>query len=508
VLAVLCFAATTAIAQAEESTRPTTPPEWRAQTVKDLAAIRALLSEHSPIPLDRENAATALWLDEGFAAAEARIAKVATQTDWYYTLAAYTNGFRDPHVSVSPSADLPPVEWPGFFVAARGADAVVVGVDATDRTLPPDGARITQCDGKPVKALVNEHVFPFVLNPSLPADQRRAVSRLFIQRPNNLIDSIRTCEVATAEGTRTIALQWRAVPSAKDSNAAWWQRYAALNSGPTPPFGLATPAPGVTWISVPTFNSGSDTAPKLEQLIRDVEAKGEAMRQGRAIIIDTRGNGGGNSAWASKLAHAIFTPTVVKRFAQEGINPRGVDWRASDGNIAYWQEWETKMEKEFGAFSSSRLFAQHVARQMSAAREAGEAFYREGTKSTGASGGATLKRPPADAQMPFPAKVYFLSNGSCGSSCLNFADMVLFIPGVSLIGSATSGDGMLMDVRTETLPSGLARVVIPQKVARGRGRGHLEVYLPDVAYTGRWDDAAVREWVMSLVDAPARRTLK
>ena len=39
----------------------------------------------------------------------------------------------------------------------------------------------------------------------------------------------------------------------------------------------------------------------------------------------------------------------------------------------------------------------------------------------GPTGGLTLKRPKSGTP-PFPAKVYFLSNGSCGSTCLNFAD--------------------------------------------------------------------------------------
>lgn len=504
-LIVITLVATLAAAQSTppaKPVRPSTPEAWRAETARDLAAIRAILTEHSPIALDRENPETARWLETGYAAAEARLAKVTTETDWFLTLGGYVNGFRDPHVNLGPLGDLPPPEWPGFMVAARGTDAIVVAVDAADTTLPPDGARVVSCDGKPPAELIAERVTPFALNPALPADQRRAVSRLFIQRPNNLLASMAACEFETPAGKKTLTLQWRALPAEKAANAAWSQRFASLSMGPTPDFGVTQPAPGVTWISVPTFSSGANTAPKLEALIRDVEARGEAMRNGRAIVIDTRGNGGGNSAWATKLADAIFTPAIVKRHLPSGIDPVGVDWRASEGNIAYWQAWEAQMAKEFGAFSGSRLFAQHVARQMEQAREAGKPFYREGSDSSAPSGGATLKRPSREAPSPFPARVYFLSNGACGSSCLNFADKVLFIPGVKLIGSATSGDGMLMDVRGETLPSGLARLTLPQKVARGRGRGNLEVYQPDIPYAGRWDDAAVREWVMGLV-APA-----
>jgi hypothetical protein len=116
----------------------------------------------------------------------------------------------------------------------------------------------------------------------------------------------------------------------------------------------------------------------------------------------------------------------------------------------------------------------------------------------GPTGGLTLKRPKTGTP-PFSAQVYLLSNGTCGSTCLNFADQVLMIPGMKLIGSATNGDSAYMEVRDEALPSGLARLTFPQKVWRGMGRGNLEAYYPDIVYDGAWDDRSVRAWVMQIV---------
>jgi hypothetical protein len=296
------------------------------------------------------------------------------------------------------------------------------------------------------------------------------------------------------------ALTWRTLPK---ESTAWWAQFNNASMGPTPEFGVSEPAPGVVWISVPTFSSGGDAAPKLDALIKEVNKRGEALRRGRAIVIDTRGNTGGNSAWADKLAEAIFTAeTIRKHLASTGSS--GTDWRASEGNIAHWREFDKTVAREFGTFSTNRLFPQLVASMMQSTLDEGKIFYRQGEDKTGPSGGLTAKRPNTDATPPFAARVYFLSNGSCGSSCLNFADTVLFVPGVKLIGSPTSGDGMLMDVRQELTPSGLARVTFPQKVARGRARGNLEVYAPDIAYDGAWDDASVRAWVMALVAKEAK----
>lgn len=91
-----------------------------------------------------------------------------------------------------------------------------------------------------------------------------------------------------------------------------------------------------------------------------------------------------------------------------------------------------------------------------------------------------------------------LSNGTCASACLDFADIVMHIPGTQLIGMDTAGDGLLMEIRDQTLPSGLARVNLPLKVYRGRARGALEAYHADIAYDGVWDDLAVRNWAIEV----------
>ena len=484
--------------------KPSTAEEWRLLTLSDLAAVEKILRAHTPIPFDRESPGLLTWLEAGYANARERAAGVQNEAGWYYTLAAFANGFRDPHLSVSPVTALPPARWPGFIAAARKDGAVVITRDAQnadDNSVPELGSEVLRCDDLSLMALAATRIFPFLYNPDIPADQRRAVTRLFLDRQIPFAPPPAQCLVRTKGVERNITLKWRPLPqeNGRDS-AAWFTQFQNASMGQATNWGVSEPASGVTWIGVPTFSSGEETAPKLEALIEAVKQRGDTMRNGRAIVIDTRGNGGGNSAWATKLVEAIFTRDIVQKYRPK-TSASGTDWRASAGNIAYWQEWEQKMAAESGAFSGSRLYAQHVVQRMTDALAEGNPLYREGSANTGQSGGLTRKRPKGAS--PFPARVYFLSNGSCGSSCLNFADAVLHVPGVKLIGSATAGDGMLMDVRSEALPSGMATITFPQKVARGRARGNLEFYFADIAYDGTWEDAAVREWVMQRVAADA-----
>ena len=72
-------------------------------------------------------------------------------------------------------------------------------------------------------------------------------------------------------------------------------------------------------------------------LVESVKAREKEMRNARAIIIDTRGNFGGTTIWATKLAEAIFTPRVLNAAQPRQERDRRVasDLRSSPENITY-----------------------------------------------------------------------------------------------------------------------------------------------------------------------------
>lgn len=480
---------------------PPSPESLRSTTQVDLEAIANLVRAQTPIPFDNENPALRRWLVDGLVAARERAAKVRTAADAYYTLAAYVHGFGDPHVSLSPVGELPPARWPGFMVSMRDGKAVIVERDAGDPAAPPLGAAVSSCDGKSLATLAEELVFPFTLRRTLPGDVRRAMTRVFLDRNITFAPAPKSCSILVDGKGREFTLAWRALPQPTD---AWWRAFANAANGGATAWGVSEPLPGITWIGVPTFSSSDDTSPKLQALIDAVDAKGDALRQGKAIVIDTRGNGGGNSYWADKLAVAIFTQDVIRAHPPPKRDS-AVDWRASAENAAFWRTWADRMEKDFGRFSSQRRNAINTAERLEEALSKSPPLWRQGAANPGTAGGYSKLRPASTVPSPFPARVWVLSNGSCASSCLNFADRILFIPGVRLAGLATSADGKYMEVRSEILPSGTARFTLPQKVARGDGRAHMEFYAPDEAYDGAWNDASVRQWLLGLIQRDLAR---
>ena len=103
------------------------------------------------------------------------------------------------------------------------------------------------------------------------------------------------------------------------------------------------------------------------------------------------------------------------------------------------------------------------------------------------------------AKNPVKAKVFFLTDGKCASACLDFADNILEMPGVIHVGSPTSADTVYMDVRSEELPSTVARLSFALKVYRNRKRANNEPYIPKHVWDGdMWDTKKLRAWIKAL----------
>lgn len=498
IAAAVC-ATITSVAFAQDQpgpTLPTTPEAWRAAAESDLEALRTHLREDTPVALDVENPTMQRWYERGYREARNRVRRVTDQGSYYYALLGYTNGFRDPHLSLGAQMRLAPASWPGFVTTANGDEVIVFSRDESDANTPAVGARVVSCDGRSTAAFRARNIYPFTLNPGLAGDRRRSATRLFMDRHNPFGPAPRRCVFDENGARRTITLSWRDVPEGN----AYWDQYNVASLGPSASFGVTTPAEGVTWIGVPSLDNGAGE--QLQALVDEITAGAATFRAGRVIVLDVRGNGGGNSEWGVRIARALWGDDIINALPGDD-RPGAVDWRASVGNRDYIAEFTPELAQQFGEDSEIVQWAHRAQEGISAAISRGDPFWRDrepgDTGEIAASGGYAQQRPTG--QSPIPARVYVLSNGACASACLDMADIILHIPGVQLIGADTSGDGLLMEIRSATLPSGLTQVSLPIKAYRGRGRGALEAYRADVPYNGVWSDEAVRAWVMELAAA-------
>jgi hypothetical protein len=107
-------------------------------------------------------------------------------------------------------------------------------------------------------------------------------------------------------------------------------------------------------------------------------------------------------------------------------------------------------------------------------------------------------KTPGEPPAPPAGPVYFVTDSGCASACLDAADLWGAL-GAIQVGQETSADTLYMDVRPDTLPSGLSRIIVPMKVYRGRTRGSNEPLRPAHPYPGDLrDTGALAEWIAAL----------
>lgn len=476
-----------------------TPAEWQEVTRKNLFAMREMLIESSPIVLPGGDERQAAWLDQGYQEALALIPRVHDELGLLYVLRRYALGFDDIHLDVRQAGPSLVTLWPGFVAGREGSETVVTWRRAEPLAgQPPVGARILSCDGKTIEALIEEGLFTYWRARGFSRGYLQATARLFIDNGNSFFRPPTQCVMQWDGAEHTVTLHWRSVGwGDPDFSAA----YLAADGAHSAEWGLSTPAPGVTWVGVPSFlDQTTDALPApLVDVIDDLNVNRGRYQRGRAIVVDLRGNRGGLLGGASDLAGALFGENAVRRSralsTRAGwmvrISPENVSHLMSIAEAA--QEGPRPEGSAVGSSSSSRWLYLGALRNNQPSLMMGPSAAR--------SGGLTALRegaPPADA--PYRARVFILVNETCLSACLWFLDVASFMPGVQIIGGVSGTDGALTGPRIASLPEPGMTLLLPMIEPRGAARGAGEAYTPDIAYSGLWEDSAVRAWVLGLVD--------
>lgn len=471
------------------------PKSWATQATTDLADVRAKIAEHTPAAIDNENPRMKAWHIEGYRQALDYASRAQTEADWRFVVGAFVNGYRDPHLKFQAKEAAEALRFPGFIVRQNGDGAIVAWRDPSLVGGPSLGARLISCDGKSLDALLESQVFSYRLNPDILGDRRPAVVSVLLDRGVFFAPPVTRC---TFGDVIDYALEWRPIGE-RDQETRRQIRLAGF--GASAAASVTEPKPGVIWIGLPSFSPVGDSASAVNAARAAFEARGTALRNGRAIVIDLRGNTGGTSVQGEILAEAIWGRAAVDAVKQRLATDReAIDWRASRSNAEYVAFGSMLLRLRYPDRSIGPTWGQVIAPGLRAAVRSGQPFFREGAADAKPVRATTepLSARRFRGAPPFPATVYLLTNGTCASACLDFADIALNMPGVLHVGAETGADGLLMEVRSIDLESGRGSLSLPIKVVRGRARGNLESYAPDIAFDGPWTDEAVRAWVLSL----------
>lgn len=454
------------------------PSIWTVLARSDLEAIRNLLVENHPGPVDAENSRYGEWLRDGFAQASERAGNARSFADYERALRYFVNGFRDGHIGLSLAYQPRTYSWPRFLVGrVPGEDRDMVFHSRIDAIA--EGTELQSCDGQAVDALLAERVDPYFFNADIPHVRGLNVVRLFTLDPGDEDQQFQQCSFVVDGDVQTVDLEWHRL-SARTRSELFSQI-----SAERPALGM-TEREGIVFVGLPSFQQTGSGAESMQALIDEIFARRDELRNA-TVVFDVRGNGGGNSAWGERVATALYGEEWVDRVSASFDNT--VDWRVSDSNIAHLDNIVEVTQRD--GLDDMSAYVVGIRDLLISAQARGDELARvpePGAEPTGP--------PPAN---PISGRIYFLTDSRCGSACLDFADLMLLLPGVTHIGLPTYADAIYIDNTLETLPSGLATFSYSLKVYRNRVRANNEYYTPEILWPGgAMTSETITSWIAEL----------
>ncbi len=483
----IVIVATLAIGACVADNDATSDITWRDRAMADLDFIYAQLGEHHPGPVDTLNPWFRDWYERGYAEARRRAESITDYAGYYFAIQYYMVGFQDGHLGALTEARIDlelDRRWPGFLVAYDRGAFRVMDTGITDPRQPPAGARLIACDGTSAATLADSILQTYVGLWSVNGVRPRLAPWLLVDEGNPWVRPPDACVFETDDGSSEWQLDWR--PVDHDALAALLGAAAATHK---PPIRIREVDDAMWWITLSSFNSSDSLVMSaIDSVIRVINARRSELLSADVMVFDVRGNQGGNSANGRRVAEALWGDSLIATLTERW---EGIDWRVSARNAEFLRDFNlARMERNFGADAEGTLAYRAFVDAFDEAVSNGAVFYRE---SADASDRGATPRNPVTGQ------VFFLTDSWCASACLNFADLMLALDGVTHVGTETGADAIYIDNRSARLPSEQGRLGFSMKVYRGRMRGHNVSYAPDFVWEGSMaDDEGLERWIAAL----------
>lgn len=452
--------------------------QWRALTRGDVeAAHRLLLEDHPGATRAVGNAEFRAALERAYRGARRRAGEVEDYRGYVATMAGFANALGDRHIWSRPLYRTDDVNWAGLITARHG-DAYVVVTDERGEAAGPSlvGASLVSCDGVSAADFAAGKLGEFRGVWAIEAQRVQTAPFLLVDDGNPFVLKPSACVFARDGGETPAALNWRSIARADLRT----RTRPAMNIGDAG-HGIRDFAGGV-WIALGHLD---DDALPVAQAARE---QTERLREAPMVVLDLRGNGGGNSSFAEPITTALFGQARYDAIIGQSAETATCDsvWRASPRNIAQLRAYREQ-------FASSPDFVAEVDRMLAAA----EAAAREGHELSGDPRCETRRPEAAPANAPAQAargRIVVLTDNACFSSCLMVVDDFRRL-GALHVGTATNANTNFSEVREFELPSGLSmfstlQALMPQAPPM------LGPYEPAVRYDGDMaDTTALEAWV-------------
>ncbi len=283
-----------------------------------------------------------------------------------------------------------------------------------------------------------------------------------------------------------------------DAHIAWWRRSEAkvslASSDAASPRKLALQRWSETdwWITLPGMSADQDWGGFYDSVSQHLAN----LRSAQRVVIDLRGNVGGDSGFGDRLAEILWGADMVQT-----LKPRlgPTVWRVSQLNRDYWKRLVDERSRDPQGSSDADDIAgiRNILDHFDQAMAQGAATFE--------LNGIPPVRKNAAGPNLMRGRVVLLTDDACVSACLDLMDVFTAMPGVVQAGHATSADTIFMEFTpVPMLPSGLSGFGYGQKAWIKRPRGSNQPYTPSPALT--WsgpasDENGLRIWLRGAIQS-------
>jgi hypothetical protein len=457
---------------------------WRALTLIDVEAAHRLLKEDHPgAAPELGDTGFRQRLAAAYAAARSRARQVDSYDGYQAVLSGFAVGLGDKHISSRPLLGSDTRDWAGMLIARRGEHWVVGDEDEAADGPSLKGARLVSCDGIAADRLAEQRLGAYRIVWPIEAQRIQRAYWLLLDDGNPFLHQLRDCLFEQDGKSRSVALKWR--PIARADLAA---RVGAMGTRGAAGFGLRKVGDG-WWIAVQSFSE------KAGPVVEEVRAKADALRRAPFVVLDLRGNGGGNSGYGRLIADALLGAPYVSARLGAVASPAaacGKVWRLSPRNFRRLAYYRDTLGPQMGKEAQEQFTREYET--MAAAKARGEPF----TGTPRCSGAGAAASAPALPRSESARRLVLLTDNSCFSSCLMVTDLFRRL-GARHVGEATDANTNYMEVREDKLPSGLSMFSTLQAVAPS-SPSQMGPYVPEILFEGSIaDTAALEKWVAGLV---------
>lgn len=460
---------------------------WRTLAIADVEAIRAAVRDIHPGYRDPETPDFADRVAAAYGEARRKAGQAESFLDWRSATLGFMLSFRDGHAIYRLNAAPTRVRWPGFLLDAQGGHYVVRKPLLSRDSGPdvPQGARVMSCDGIDIDTLLRERLDGTEADWSKPSERIRHAYKLLIDYRADSAVPVSTCRIAWEDVETEVELAWQ--------TDLWSELAPALgvfSREVERPVALRMLPSGAYWLTLGSFGDEGG----LMRLAEALEADLDRLRSSAFIVLDLRGNRGGNSGWGTTLAGLIYGESAVaSHLARRDARspPRhGKFWRATPAAAAQARATAKRFAQMGPEMAGPAEYFDDVAALIDSAPSGDRALVKDPWSSPEPSD------QPQSAQIApaFTQPVYLLTDAGCFSSCVLALDPLRAM-GAVVVGETTGQNAEYGEVAGPlTTPSGLGRYLIPMSVIRQRPETLIVV--PDRVWSGAMDDdAGITAWI-------------